>query len=138
MENKPIRPATLLPWHVADLLHPDHFGGECPEIHDAFGRVATVYGEGAEAARQAPYIAEAATAYPRLLADNERLRKANDEFSKEHSRLATERAELEAALQGLFEHCAMIHKHWGEGDNTKQASAAQDTARALLRKLGAA
>lgn len=29
--------------------------------------------------------------------------------------------QLERALRGLFEHCAMIHKHWGENSNTKQA-----------------
>ena len=48
---------------------------------------------------------------------------------------ATTQAEVEAlraALQGLFDHCAMVHKHWGDGDNTKEADAAQKTARAAL------
>lgn len=46
--------------------------------------------------------------------------------------------ELVGALQGLFEHCVMLHKRWGEGCNLKEADAAQDTARALLAKLGEA
>lgn len=33
-------------------------------------------------------------------------------------------ASLVAALGGLFEHCAMVHKHWGDGDNTAQANEA--------------
>ena len=44
-------------------------------------------------------------------------------------------AELRAALQGLFEQCAMVHKHWGADDNTKAANAAQNAARAMLAKL---
>jgi hypothetical protein len=40
-----------------------------------------------------------------------------------------------AALRGLYEHCAMIHKHWGEGDNTKQANAAQAAGLAVLEKV---
>jgi len=31
---------------------------------------------------------------------------------------------LVKALQSLFEHCAMVHKCWGDGDNTKEADAA--------------
>ena len=38
------------------------------------------------------------------------------------------------ALEGLFEHCSMIHKHWGEGSNAREAQAAIDTARAALKK----
>jgi hypothetical protein len=43
--------------------------------------------------------------------------------------------ELLAALVGLFEHCAMVHKHWGDGCNREQADRAIDGARALLAKL---
>jgi hypothetical protein len=43
--------------------------------------------------------------------------------------------ELIAALRGLFEHCAMVHKHWGDGDNTRQADAAVASARAALAKV---
>ncbi len=46
-------------------------------------------------------------------------------------------AELVAALNGLFEHCAMPHKHWGEGSNAKQADAAIAYARATLAKVTA-
>lgn len=35
-------------------------------------------------------------------------------------------------LRGLFEHCAMVHKHWGEGSNQKEADAAIAAARAAL------
>jgi len=31
---------------------------------------------------------------------------------------------LVGALQSLFEHCAMVHKCWGDSDNTKEADAA--------------
>ena len=32
--------------------------------------------------------------------------------------------ELLAALKGLFRECAMVHKCWGDSDNTKEADAA--------------
>lgn len=41
------------------------------------------------------------------------------------------RQELLSALQGLFEHCAMIHKHWGEGSNAQAAQQAIEHAKAL-------
>jgi hypothetical protein len=41
-------------------------------------------------------------------------------------------SDLLAALEGLFEHCAMIHKHWGDGDNQKEANAAIAAARAAI------
>lgn len=41
-------------------------------------------------------------------------------------------AALITALEGLFEHCALIHKHWGDGDNTKLANAAESFARDTL------
>lgn len=37
-----------------------------------------------------------------------------------------------AALQGLFAHCAMVHKHWGEGCNQREADAAIAQARAAI------
>ena len=42
--------------------------------------------------------------------------------------------DLLAALEALFEHCAMVHKHWGEDSNSKQADAAQKAARAAIAK----
>jgi hypothetical protein len=38
------------------------------------------------------------------------------------------------ALKGLFEHCAMVHKHWGDGDNTKEANTAIKKAEAAIKK----
>jgi hypothetical protein len=35
----------------------------------------------------------------------------------------------------VFEHCALVHKHWGEGCNQRQADAAIAGARALLDSL---
>lgn len=45
---------------------------------------------------------------------------------------------LVGALEGLFEHCAMVHKHWGEGSNATAADTAISEAReALARAKGA-
>lgn len=40
--------------------------------------------------------------------------------------------ELLSALEGIFEHCALIHKHWGEGCNAKEAKAAEAKAHAAI------
>ena len=45
--------------------------------------------------------------------------------------------ELLAALKGLFEHCAMVHKHSGEGSNQREADAAQKLARAAIDRAEA-
>ena len=42
--------------------------------------------------------------------------------------------DLVTALSGLFEHCAMVHKHWGENANQKEADAAIQAARDALAK----
>jgi hypothetical protein len=44
--------------------------------------------------------------------------------------------ELIEALQGLFKYCAMIHKHWGDGDNQKEADNAIKQAKQALAKAG--
>jgi hypothetical protein len=52
-------------------------------------------------------------------------------WGKEHEtarRLADAAPAMLAALESLFEECAMIHKHWGEADNTQAANAAIDQA----------
>jgi hypothetical protein len=54
--------------------------------------------------------------------------------SKETARLFAAAPELLDALQGLFDNCSMIHKHWGEDDNSKQANAAILAARAAICK----
>jgi hypothetical protein len=43
--------------------------------------------------------------------------------------------ELRDALAALYEHCSMVHRHWGEGSNQKQADAAIAAGRALLERL---
>ena len=42
--------------------------------------------------------------------------------------------ELLGALEALFEHCAMVHKYWGDGDNQKEADAAISRAQDAIRK----
>ena len=112
--TKPIQPAMPLPHLTAAGLFISHTG--------SFGaqRVAECSEEYAAAE-----IARRTNAYPRLLADNERLRKANDEFSKEHSRLATERAELVAALRALIDAGNCSRDGWIE----------RDQASSLLRRI---
>jgi hypothetical protein len=46
--------------------------------------------------------------------------------------LRSQRDALAEALRGLFEHCAMIHKRWGDGSNVHEAAAALNNARAAL------
>lgn len=41
-------------------------------------------------------------------------------------------AELLVALEGLFEHCTMIHTRWGEGNNAQEADRAIALALALI------
>ena len=51
-----------------------------------------------------------------------------------NARLIAAAPDLLAALESLFEHCAMVHKQWGDGDNTRQADAAINAARAAIAK----
>jgi len=44
----------------------------------------------------------------------------------------THAGELVTALKALFEHCAMVHKCWGDSDNTKEADAAIKSARTAI------
>lgn len=55
--------------------------------------------------------------------------------TKSYRALREERDAFLAALEGLFEHCVMIHKHWGEGSNNQEADAAQATALALIARI---
>jgi hypothetical protein len=47
-----------------------------------------------------------------------------------------ENQKLRDALAALFEHCAMIHKHWGDASNAKEADAAIERAQTLLTSIG--
>lgn len=40
---------------------------------------------------------------------------------------------LVSAMEQLFKHCAMVHKHWGENCNQKQADEAVRAARKALK-----
>lgn len=50
--------------------------------------------------------------------------KQDVEECKANARLIAAAPDLLAALEGIFENCAMVHKHWGEGSNAKGADAA--------------
>jgi len=45
--------------------------------------------------------------------------------------------DLLEATKSLFEHCVMVHKHWGDGGNQKEAHAAIAAARAAIAKATA-
>lgn len=46
------------------------------------------------------------------------------ENGKANAALITAAPDLLKALKDLFEHCVMIHKHWGEGSNQREADLA--------------
>ena len=49
--------------------------------------------------------------------------------------MANREGQLLRALKGLFEHCAMVHKHWGDNSNQKEASEAITYAEAVMRLM---
>ena len=51
-----------------------------------------------------------------------------------NARLIAAAPDLLAALEGLFRECAMMHRYWGEGDNTKAADEAERFAREAIAK----
>jgi hypothetical protein len=44
------------------------------------------------------------------------------------------RKELVTALKDLYQHCGMIHTHWGENSNWKEAKSAIENGQALLSR----
>lgn len=51
-----------------------------------------------------------------------------------NAQLLVTASELLAALEAMFEECSMIHKHWGESCNQKQADAAIKAGREAIAK----
>ena len=51
-----------------------------------------------------------------------------------NARLIAAAPDLLAALKGIFEHCAMIHRAWGDGSNHKEADAAIAAGKAAIAK----
>lgn len=61
----------------------------------------------------------------------------SDELAQEekaNARLIAAAPDMLAALEDLFTHCAMVHKHWGDNSNQKEADAAIKAARAAIAK----
>ncbi|MDX9972247.1 MAG: hypothetical protein RBU21_04550 [FCB group bacterium] len=57
-----------------------------------------------------------------------------DEDDAANRNLIAAAPELLDALKGLFEHCAMIHRVWGDGSNQKEADAAIAAGKAAIAK----
>jgi hypothetical protein len=54
--------------------------------------------------------------------------------SEANARLIVAAPELLDALEGLFRECEMVHKHWDDGSNNKQADSAIAAARLAIAK----
>jgi len=56
------------------------------------------------------------------------------EVMEEHSALVVAAPEMLKALKDLYEHCTMVHKHWGDGSNQKEADSAIAAGLAVIEK----
>lgn len=50
------------------------------------------------------------------------------------ARLIAAAPDLLEALRALFQHCAMVHKHWGDNNNVQEADKAIAQAHAAIAK----
>jgi hypothetical protein len=55
-------------------------------------------------------------------------------LARKNARMMAAAPDMLAAIEGLFEHCAMVHKRWGEGHNQREADAAIKAAHAAIAK----
>ena len=74
------------------------------------------------------FILKAYDEVDELRAENKLLADTAAKLAKE----LTQADKLAKALKDLFENCQMVHTHWGENSNAKQADDAIATARAAL------
>ena len=61
-------------------------------------------------------------------------RKWEDEEDEANARLIAAAPELLQAILDLFRECAIVHKYWGDGANTKEADAAIKRAKDAIAK----
>lgn len=69
------------------------------------------------------------------LPDDEASEEENREQVKANARLIAAAPELLSALKDLFKQCAMTHRYWGDGDNTRQADEAVERAKNLINTI---
>lgn len=54
-----------------------------------------------------------------------------------NARLISAAPDLLTAAEAVLEHCALVHRHWGENSNLQQANAAEQALRAAISKATA-
>jgi hypothetical protein len=70
------------------------------------------------------------------IADTQVFHEHHEAEQEEHSELIVRAVNsfeaMRDALKALYEHCEMVHRHWGENYNREQAEAARKAGRAAL------